>query len=85
LDSVNQVRLQIAQIGEEVLPEPANELSPQRGDHKRENTVSGIGQASAMFVRQGSLSQPLSESDLVRERVSNISAKPAARRFLDWQ
>jgi hypothetical protein len=34
-------------------------------------SLSGIGQASAMFVGQGSLSQPLSESDLMRERVSN--------------
>ncbi len=34
-------------------------------------SLSGIGQAGAMFVGQGSLSQPLSESDLMRERVSN--------------
>ena len=34
-------------------------------------SLSGIGQASTMFVGQGSLSQPLSESDLMRERVSN--------------
>ncbi len=31
-------------------------------------SLSGIGQASTMFVGQGSLSQPLSESDLMRER-----------------
>jgi len=34
-------------------------------------SLSGIGQASAMFVGTGSLNQPLSESDLMRERVSN--------------
>jgi hypothetical protein len=33
--------------------------------------LSGIGQAGAMLVGQGSLNQPLSESDLMRERVSN--------------
>jgi hypothetical protein len=34
-------------------------------------SLSAIGQAGAIFVGQGSLSQPLSESDLMRERVSN--------------
>src|SRR5260370_2188163 len=34
-------------------------------------SLSGIGQAGAMLVGQGSLNQPLSESDLMRERVSN--------------
>jgi hypothetical protein len=35
--------------------------------------LSGIGQAGAMFLGQGSLNQPLSESDLMRERAaSNI-------------
>jgi hypothetical protein len=34
-------------------------------------SLSGIGQAGSMFLGQGSLNQPLSESDLVRERVSS--------------
>ena len=54
-------------------------LQPLKGKVSGKNTgknvlvrsLSGIGQASAMFVGQGSLSQPLSESDLMRERVSN--------------
>jgi hypothetical protein len=54
-------------------------LRPLKGKVSGKNTgrnflvrsLSGIGQASAMFVGQGSLSQPLSESDLMRERVSN--------------
>jgi hypothetical protein len=55
------------------------DLRPLKGKVSGKNTgknvlvrsLSGIGPASAMFVGQGSLSQPLSESDLMRERVSN--------------
>ena len=55
------------------------DLRPLKGKVSGKNTgknvlvrsLSGIGQASAMFVGQGSLSQPVSESDLMRERVSN--------------
>jgi hypothetical protein len=55
------------------------DLQPLKGKVSGKNTgknvlarsLSGIGQASAMFLGQGSLSQPLSESDLMRERVSN--------------
>ena len=55
------------------------DLRPLKGKVSGRNTgknvlvrsLSGIGQAGAMFVGQGSLSQPLSESDLMRERVSN--------------
>lgn len=55
------------------------DLRPLKGKVSGKNTgknvlvrsLSGLGQASAMFVGQGSLSQPLSESDLMRERVSN--------------
>jgi hypothetical protein len=57
------------------------DLRPLRGKVEGKNTgknvlvrsLSGIGQAGAMLVGQGSLNQPLSESDLLRERVgSNI-------------
>ena len=34
-------------------------------------SLSGIGQAGALLLGQGSLNQPLRESDLMRERVSN--------------
>jgi hypothetical protein len=34
-------------------------------------SLSGIGQAGSMLVGRGSLNQPLSESDLMRERISN--------------
>jgi hypothetical protein len=55
------------------------DLRPLKGKVSGKNTgknilvrsLSGIGQASAMFVGQGSLTQPLSESDLMRDRVSN--------------
>jgi hypothetical protein len=55
------------------------DLRPLKGKVSGKNTgknvlvrsLSGLGQASAMFVGQGSLNQPLSESDLMRERVSN--------------
>ena len=55
------------------------DLRPLKGKVEGKNTgknvlvrsLSGIGQAGAMLVGQGSLNQPLSESDLTRERVSN--------------
>ena len=55
------------------------ELRPLKGKVEGKNTgkkvlvrsLSGIGQAGAMLVGQGSLNQPLSESDLLRERVGN--------------
>jgi hypothetical protein len=55
------------------------DLRPLKGKVEGKNTgknvlvrsLSGIGQAGAMLVGQGSLNQPLSESALMRERVSN--------------
>jgi hypothetical protein len=55
------------------------ELRPLKGKVEGKNTgknvlvrsLSGIGQAGSMFLGQGSLNQPLSESDLIRERVSS--------------
>jgi hypothetical protein len=57
------------------------DLRPLKGTVEGKNTgknvivrsLSGIGQAGSMFLGQGSLNQPLSESDLMRERAaSNI-------------
>jgi hypothetical protein len=55
------------------------EMRPVKGKVEGKNTgknvlvrsLSGIGQAGTMLLGRGSLSQPLSESDLIRERVSN--------------
>ncbi len=54
-------------------------LRPLKGKVEGKNTgknvlvrsLSGIGQAGAMLAGQGSLNHPLSESDLLRERVGN--------------
>jgi hypothetical protein len=54
-------------------------MSPIKGKVEGKNTgknvlvrsISGIGQAGSMLLGRGSLNQPLSESDLIRERVSN--------------
>ena len=57
------------------------DLRPLKGKVEGKNTgknvlvrsLSGIGQAGSLFLGQGSLNQPLSESDLMRERLaSNI-------------
>jgi hypothetical protein len=57
------------------------DLRPLKGKVEGKNTgknvlvrsLSGIGQAGSMLIGQGSLNQPLSESDLMRERIgSNI-------------
>jgi hypothetical protein len=55
------------------------DMRPLKGKVEGKNTgknvlvrsLSGIGQASALLLGQGSLNQPLNESDLMRERVSN--------------
>lgn len=55
------------------------DMKPLKGNVEGKNTgknvlarsLSGIGQAGALLLGQGSLNQPLSESDLMRERVSN--------------
>jgi hypothetical protein len=55
------------------------DLRPLKGRVEGKNTgknvlvrsLSGIGQAGSMLVGQGSLNQPLNESDLIRERVSS--------------
>lgn len=55
------------------------EMRPLKGKVEGKNTgknvlvrsLSGIGQVGAALVGRGNLNQPLSESDLVRERVSN--------------
>jgi type F conjugative transfer system protein TrbI len=55
------------------------EMRPVKGKVEGKNTgknvlvrsLSGIGQAGTMLLGRGNLSQPLSESDLIRERVSN--------------
>ncbi len=55
------------------------DLRPLRGKVEGKNTgknalvrsLSGIGQAGSLFLGQGSLNQPLSESDLMRERLAS--------------
>ena len=55
------------------------DMRPVKGKVDGKNTgknilvrsLSGIGEASAVLFGRGSLNQPLSESDLIRERVSN--------------
>ena len=55
------------------------EMRPLKGKVEGKNTgknvlvrsLSGIGQVGATLVGRGNLNQPLSESDVVRERVSN--------------
>jgi hypothetical protein len=55
------------------------DLRPLKGKVEGKNTgknvlvrsLSGIGQAGSMLVSRGGLNQPLSESDLMRERVSS--------------
>ena len=55
------------------------DMRPLKGRVEGKNTgknilvrsLSGIGEAGALLLGRGSLNQPLSESDLMRERVSN--------------
>ena len=55
------------------------DLRPPKGKVEGKNTgknvlvrsLSGIGEAGAILVGRGNMSQPLNESDLIRERISN--------------
>ena len=55
------------------------DLRPPKGKVEGKNTgknalvrsLSGIGEAGAILVGRGNMSQPLDESDLIRERISN--------------
>jgi hypothetical protein len=55
------------------------DMRPLKGKVEGKNTgknvlvrsISGIGEAGSLLLGRGSLNQPLSESDLMRERVSN--------------
>ena len=55
------------------------DMRPLKGKVEGKNTgknvlvrsLSGIGEAGSLLLGRGSLNQPLSESDLIRERVSN--------------
>lgn len=55
------------------------DMRPLKGKVEGKNTgknvlvrsLSGIGEAGSLLLGRGSLNQPLSESDLMRERVSN--------------
>jgi len=54
-------------------------MRPLKGKVEGKNTgknvlvrsLSGIGEVGAMLVGRGNLNQPLSESDVLRERISN--------------
>lgn len=58
-------------------------LGPPKGKVEGKNTgknvfvrsLSGIGEVGAMLVGRGNLDQPLSEEDMLRERVSNNVGK----------
>jgi hypothetical protein len=59
------------------------DLRPLKGKVEGKNTgknvlvrsLAGIGQAGSLFLGQGSLNQPLSESDLMRERLAGNIAE----------
>ena len=55
------------------------DMRPLKGKVEGKNvlvrSLSGIGQVGALLLGQGSLNQPLSESDLMRERLSNNIAE----------
>lgn len=65
------VPIEAAATGLDFRPLKGRVSGKNTGKNALVRSLSGIGQASAMFVGEGSLSQPLSESNLMRERVSN--------------
>jgi len=65
------VRIEAAATGLDLRPLKGKVEGKNTGKNVLVRSLSGIGQAGSMLVGQGSLNQPLSESDLMRERVSN--------------
>jgi len=67
------VPIEAAATGLDLRPLKGKVEGKNSGKNVLVRSLSGIGQAGAMLVGQGSLNQPLNESDLIRERVgSNI-------------
>jgi hypothetical protein len=67
------VPIEAAATGLDLLPLKGKVEGKNTGKNVLVRSLSGIGQAGSMFLGQGSLNQPLSESDLMRERAaSNI-------------
>jgi len=64
-------------------------LGPPKGKVEGKNSgknlllrsLSGIGQAGALLVGHGSLNQPLSEADMLRERISNNIGQASDEQF----
>jgi hypothetical protein len=65
------VPIEAAATGLDLRPLKGKVEGKNAGKNVLVRSLSGIGQAGAMLVGQRSLNQPLSESDLMRERVSN--------------
>jgi len=65
------VPIEAAATGLDLRPLKGKVEGKNMGKNVLVRSLSGIGQAGAMLVGQGSLNQALSESNLMRERVSN--------------
>jgi hypothetical protein len=65
------VPIEAAATGLDLRPLKGKVEGKSTGKNVLVRSLSGIGQSGAMLVGQGSLNQPLSESALMRERVSN--------------
>ena len=69
----SSIPIEAAATSLELRPLKGNVEGKKTGKNILARSLSGIGQAGSLFLRQGSLNQPLSESDLMRERLtSNI-------------
>lgn len=68
------------------------DLRPLKGKVEGKNTgknvfvrsLSGIGQAGSLFLGQGNLNQPLSESDLMRERLASNIGETGDEEVSHW-
>ena len=69
----SSVPIEAAATGLDLRPLKGKVVGKNTGKNVLVRSLSGIGQAGSLFLGQGSLNQPLSESDLMRERAaSNI-------------
>lgn len=67
----SSVPLQAAATDLDFLPIKGKVEGKNTGKNVLVRSLSGIGQAGALLVGRGSLNQPFSESDVIRERVSS--------------
>jgi type F conjugative transfer system protein TrbI len=75
------VRIQAAATNLHMRPLKGKVEGNNTGKNILVRSLSGVGEAAALLVGHGSLNEPLNESDLIRERISNDVGQASNEQF----